>query len=257
MSLGVTVTHSANGEVIHFALQGRTAINLIGSQTLLLGAAQIREHADDPALRCAVLTGSTPANFIGGADLKELGALTPETAEAFIRSIHDFCVALREFPVPVIARVAGHCLGGGLEIAAACDMRVAADDSHFGMPEVRVGVPSVIEAALLPSLIGWGRTRELLLRGHLINARTAERIGLVEQLAAGADLDALLETITNDIRAGAPGAIRAQKRLMQRWEQLPLAEAIEAGVGAFVASYASSEPADYVARFFSSRVKPE
>jgi enoyl-CoA hydratase/carnithine racemase len=91
----------------------------------------------------------------------------------------------------------------------------------------------------------------------LIDAKTAERIGLVEQLAAGADLDALLETITNDIRAGAPGAIRAQKRLMQRWEQLPLAEAIEAGVGAFVASYASSEPADYVARFFSSRVKPE
>jgi len=253
MTPGVRVSYSADGEVVHFALQGRTRLNLIGGETLRAGAAQIRACHQNAHLRCAVLTGSAPDNFIGGADLKELGALTPDTAEAFIRSIHDFCAALRALPVPVVARVAGHCLGGGLEIAAACDLRVAASDSQFGMPEVRVGVPSVIQAALLPALIGWGRTRELLLRGHLIDANTAERIGLVGPVAAPAELDGLVARVVDDIRAGAPGAVRAQKQLCQRWEELPLREAIEAGVAAFVRTYDSDEPARYVAAFFAGR----
>ena len=253
MSQGVLISYSADGEVVHFALQGRTRLNLIGSETLRAGAAQIRACHQDSRLRCAVLRGSAPDNFIGGADLKELGALTPDTAEGFIRSIHDFCAALRALPVPVVARVAGHCLGGGLEIAAACDLRVAASDSRLGMPEVRVGVPSVIEAALLPPLIGWGRTRELVLRGHLIDAATAERIGLVGPVGAPAELDALVGSVVDDIRAGAPAAIRAQKRLCQRWEELPLREAVEAGVGEFVKTYDSDEPARYVAAFFAGR----
>ena len=130
-----------------------------------------RDVGRDDSVRCAVLRGATPRAFVGGADLKELGALTPATAEAFIRSIHDVCAALRDFPAPVIACIEGYCIGGGLEIAAACDFRIARSDGQFGMPEVRVGVPSVIEAALLPGLSGWGRTRELLLRGHLIDGR--------------------------------------------------------------------------------------
>lgn len=251
MSAGVTIAHSAFGEVIQFSLQGRTALNLIGSETLRIGAAQIREQAGDQVLRCAVLTGAHPGSFIGGADLKELGSLDEDTAEAFIRSIHEFCSALRDFPVPVIARVAGHCLGGGLEIAAACDFRLAASSSQFGMPEVRVGVPSVIEAALLPRLIGWGRTRELVFRGHLIDAATAERIGLVEQVTSPAALDALLAMAVDDIRAGAPAAIRAQKRLVRRWEQLSIDSAIEAGVGEFVQAYRTGEPAAYTQAFFA------
>ncbi|MSQ67019.1 MAG: enoyl-CoA hydratase [Gammaproteobacteria bacterium] len=258
MSLGVEVQRHprAPGEVVVFVLHGRTALNVVGSESLRAGTATIRRAAQDPKLRCAVLAGPTPDSFIGGADLKELGALTTQTAEAFIRSIHDFCTALREFPTPVIARIAGHCLGGGLEIAVACDLRVAASDSRFGMPEVRLGVPSVVEAALLPTLIGWGRTRELLLRGHLIEAQTAQAIGLVEQVASPAMLEASLDRVIDDLLAGAPGAIRAQKKLLQRWEQLPLDEAIEAGVAAFVASYETAEPATYCARFFARR-RPE
>lgn len=117
-------------------------------------------------------------------------------------------------------------------------------------------MPSVIEAALLPMLIGWGRTRELVLRGHLIDAATAERIGLVGALAPAAELEARLAQVVDDIRAGAPAAVRAQKRLCQRWEELPLREAIEAGVGEFVRSYDSDEPARYVADFFAGRHRP-
>src|SRR5690606_40996864 len=114
-------------------------------------------------------------------------------AERFITLLHHVCTAVRDCAIPVIARIRGYCLGAGLEVAASCDLRVATHDSTFGMPEVHVGIPSVIEAALLPSLIGWGRTRELLYTGTAIDAAEAERIGLVERSVPAEQLDAALE----------------------------------------------------------------
>lgn len=245
----------AGGDVLRLALVGRTALNVVGTTALRHASEALRELAADDTVRCAVLRGATPRAFIGGADLKELGALTPATAEAFIRGIHDVCAALRDFPAPVIACIEGYCIGGGLEIAAACDFRIARSDGQFGMPEVRVGVPSVIEAALLPGLIGWGRTRELLLRGHLIDGHEAWRIGLVEHAVEAAELETTLRAAVDDILAGAPAALRAQKRLIRRWEESGMTAAIEAGVDAFVAAYRTPEPADYTARFFAARAR--
>jgi len=253
--LHVVRERRADGDVLNLSLVGRTALNVVGTAALRHASQTLRELATDDAVRCAVLRGATARAFIGGADLKELGALTPATAEAFIRGIHDVCMALRDFPVPVIACLEGYCIGGGLEIAAACDFRIARDDGQFGMPEVRVGVPSVIEAALLPGLIGWGRTRELLLRGHLIDGREAWRIGLVEHAVDAAALETTLRGAVDDILAGAPAALRAQKRLIRRWEDSGVTAAIEAGVDAFVAAYRTSEPADYTARFFAARLR--
>lgn len=241
------------GEVLTLTLRGRGGLNLIGTAALRHAADKLGALAAEPGVRCVVLRGASPRAFVGGADLTELGALTRETAEAFIREIHAVCAALREFPVPVIAAIEGYCLGGGLEIAAACDFRIATRGSRFGMPEVRVGVPSVIEAALLPGLIGWGRTRELLLRGHVLDAEEALRIGLVEHAVDAAALAAAVDAAVEDILAGAPGAIRAQKRLIRRWEETGIAGAIEAGVDAFVAAYGTDEPAAYAARFFAAR----
>lgn len=243
------------GEVASARLHGRTRLNLIGSLMLEDAAARLSALAAQPDLRCVVLRGAGPDAFVGGADLKELGTLTRDTAARFIRSIHGVCAAIRDCPVPVIACVEGVCLGGGLEIAAACDFRICSRDARFGMPEVRVGVPSVIEAALLPGLIGWGRTRELLLRGHLLDADEAARIGLVEHCVDASALDACVEAAVDDILAGAPAALRAQKRLVRRWEETGIEAAIEAGVDAFVAAYDGNEPAARSAAFFASRTR--
>ena len=118
---------------------------------------------------------------------------TPAEAEAFIRRVHGICAAIRDLPVPVIARINGWCLGAGLEVAAACDVRIAVRDAKFGMPEVRVGIPSVVEAALLPSLIGWGRTRRLLLL-----AETMQTAVCIFDVIGGAKPDPVL--YTNDIQ---------------------------------------------------------
>src|ERR1700681_184203 len=113
--------------------------------------------AAEPELRLAVVTGAGARAFVGGADIDELAALDADSARAFITAVHVCCDAFRHLPVPAIARIDGYALGAGLELAAACDFRVASERSMFGMPEVRIGIPSVVEAALLPMLIGHSR----------------------------------------------------------------------------------------------------
>ncbi len=200
-------------------------------------------------MRACVLTGAGERAFIGGADIAEMAGLEPDTARRFITTLHEVCRALRELPVPVIARIQGYCLGGGLEVAAACDLRLAAADARFGMPEVRVGLPSVIEAALLPRLVGWGKARELVLTAEMIGAEEALACGLVERVAPAAELDSALEHWLGALLAAGPRALRAQKALLREWERLPLGEAIERGIDAFVEAYRSDEPKALMRRF--------
>src|SRR4029453_14793185 len=123
----------------------------------------------------------------------------------------NLCPATRACPLPVSCRLEGYTLGAGLEVAAACDMRIAADNAFFGMPEVNVGLPSVAEAALLPPLIGWGRTSRLLLTAETIDAAKAEKWGLVEEVVPVTGLDQAMERCVHLIVDAAPLAVRAQK----------------------------------------------
>ena len=243
------------GKVCVFTVHGRTKINLVGTEALDSMRAVISQAAQEESIRCAILQGKNEQALIGGADLKELGALEQASADSFVGAIHLVCDAIRQFPVPVIARVQGYCLGGGLEIAAACDFRVADATAQCGMPEVKVGVPSVVEAALLPQLIGWGKTRELVYRGNIIDAEESLRIGLVEQLASDEDIDSVVADCVTDILEAAPGAIRIQKQLCAQWERLDIDSAIDAGLTAFKDAYRSDEPRRYVDAFFARNRK--
>jgi enoyl-CoA hydratase len=212
----------------------------------------IQSLAGDARLRAVVLTGAGERAFIGGADIRELAALTRETAADFITALHRVCDGLRRLPVPVIARVNGHALGAGLEVAAACDLRIASAQSRFGMPEVRVGIPSVIEAALLPGLIGWGRTRRLLLTAETIEAAQAEQWGLVDWCVPEAQLDPAVEELIEAILVCGPAAIRLQKALIREWEDLPLSKAIERGIASFASAYESDEPRRMAGAFLAA-----
>ncbi len=213
-------------------------------QGLIAAATALRT---DRTLRAVVLRGAGTRAFVGGADIHDLAGLDAATAEDFITQVHRACDGFRRLPVPVIARIQGHALGAGLELAAACDLRVASTDSWFGMPEVRIGVPSVVEAALLPHLIGWGRTRKLLLTGEPIDAATAMGWGLIEELAAPDALDVAVERLLKPILASGREALRLQKELMLAWENLPVRDAVQAGIHSFRASFDSGEPQRMIA----------
>jgi enoyl-CoA hydratase/carnithine racemase len=200
-------------------------------------------------LRALVLTGAGDKAFIGGASIPEMAALDRATAGNFITLVHRTCDCLRKLPVPVIARIDGYALGAGLEVAASCDLRVATARAKFGMPEVKVGLPSVVEAALIPRLIGFGRARELMMLGEIIDADTALAWGLIERKVAPEALDAEIEKILASLLAAGPQAVRAQKALMQGWESQPVDAAIKAGIDAFVRTYESDEPKRMLSAF--------
>jgi enoyl-CoA hydratase len=199
--------------------------------------------AADPGLRVAILTGAGGRAFAGGADLGELAALDHAAARSFITLVHRCCDAFRRLPVPVIARINGFALGAGLELAAACDLRVASEGSVFGMPEVAIGIPSVVEAALLPRLIGPGRARRLLLTGETIGAAEALAWGLVDAVAPQDGLAEAVDCLVRPILAAGPRAVRLQKSLILDWEELPVGAAIERGIDCFVSAFDSDEPA--------------
>lgn len=238
----VLETRGDDGRVARITLDHRAKLNVVDSRLCAALRDTVNQAAADPDLRAIVLGGAGNRAFIGGADIREMAGLAPDTAAAFITGLHEVCAAIRDAPVPVIARIQGHCLGAGLEVAASCDIRVSADDSLFAMPEVRVGIPSVIEAALLPGLIGWGKTRELLYTGATFTAAEAVACGLVEKIVAADALDAAVDTWLDGIIAAGPKAIRAQKALIAKWHALPLEAAIEAGIDTFAESYESDEP---------------
>jgi len=226
-------------------------LNVLNTVVLESFIQAIEEAGKLTDLRWVVVTGAGQRAFIGGADIYEMSQLDAASAEAFIRRIHGVCAGLRSLPVPVIARIDGYCFGAGLEIAAACDLRVASVRSVLGMPEVQVGVPSVVEAALLPRLIGWGRTSELLLTGRRIDATEAQAWGLVQRVVPTGRLDRVVQQWGSEIAAAGPNAVRLQKELMLQWEDLPMSQAIEAGVASFAKSFQTDEPREAMQRFIN------
>jgi enoyl-CoA hydratase/carnithine racemase len=121
------------------------------------------------------------------------------------------------------------------------------------MPEVKLGLPSVVEAALLPSLIGWGRTRRILMTGETFSAADALAWGLVEEVHPQARLSAACDELLDKLLEAEPRAVQIQKSLMQRWEEVPMTQAIAAGIDAFEDAWTTDEPRQSMARFVSER----
>jgi enoyl-CoA hydratase/carnithine racemase len=239
------------GGVVRCALN-RPPLNLL--DPVIIGA--LRECfvglAGDASVRAAVITGRGRA-FTGGMNVRVLHDLDVSRAKRLITGVHEAIRAVHEAPFPVIAEVNGACLGAGFELAMACDLRVAAETASFGLPEVRVGVPSVIEAALLPGLVGPGRAAEMLLTGAPVTAAQALAWGLVNRVAPAADLRAVTDVVVGQILACAPGAVRLQKELMIRWRQTDLATAVRLGIDAFATAYATGEPREGAQAFLDKR----
>lgn len=230
------------GGVATVSINNEARLNCLGHAQITGFIDAVKALADDAELRVVIVTGEGNRAFMGGANLHELAGLDPARARDFLTLVHGMCKVLRDLPVPVIARVNGFCLGAGLEVMAACDMHIASDNAVFGMPEVKVGLPSVVEAALLPQLIGWGRTRLLLYTGDNIDAATALAWGLVEKVVPAAELDAALGQWVNSIVESGPKAIRLQKELMREWEAMPVNDAIQAGIRSISRAYQTDEP---------------
>jgi enoyl-CoA hydratase/carnithine racemase len=225
------------------------SMNILGSDAIEELTAEFLRLSRDDDIKVVVLRGAGDKAFIGGADINEMAELDRAAGEAFISRLAALCEAIRACPAPVIARLSGWCLGGGLEVAVSCDLRVAGAGATFGMPEVAVGIPSVIHAALIPAMIGASRAAWLLLTGETVDARTAAGWGLVHDVVPDDELDARIARLAARIAALGPEAVRQQKRLLNKWIDMTPRTAIEDSITEFGLAFRTGEPQHYMASF--------
>lgn len=203
------------------------ALNALSRQLATALRDTARELATRADLRVVVVRGAGERAFCTGADLKERRTLSPEEKGAHTAEILAAADAVAALPVPVIAAVRGYALAGGLELALACDIRIAAADAVFGLTEVAIGIfPGAGGPVRLPRLIGPGKAKELIFSGRRVGADEALRCGLVEQVTPVADLDATVLALAGQIRDAAPLAVRAVKRVLNVVPDLPEAAAL-------------------------------
>ena len=226
----------------------RNALDTATRQALLAALEALR--ASDA--RAVVLTG-TGATFAAGADLRETAARSVEEQRAFISSPRMY-EAIERFPKPVVAAINGHALGAGLELAMACDLRVAAEDAKLGQPEIRLGlIPGGGGTQRLPRLVGMGRALELILAGEAISGVEAATWGLVNRaVAREAVLDAALD-LAAAVARWSPVALAEAKAATRRAWEAPLEEGCRAEIEHFMTAFASEDAREGVRAFLEKR----
>lgn len=211
-------------------------------------AAIIHALADRaPMPKAAVLTGAGPRAFSSGMHLDAFHDLTPVSARALIETVRDCVGSVRTAPFPTISMVNGHCLGVAFEMALACDLRVAADHATVGLPEIKVGIPSVVDAALLQQHVGLSKAKEMILTGDLYPVVDLDRFGLFNALVPADNLLAATRELLARVTPWTPTVVAAQKRLFEIWQNASLVDGIEASVDIFAEVFSAPETAAQVA----------
>jgi enoyl-CoA hydratase/carnithine racemase len=243
------------GPVRHVVLNRPEKRNAFNGDLVLATGEALREAAADPAVRCVVVRGEGPM-FSSGMDLGSLAALAeaPENLRAFRRACVEAWNVAEEMTKPTICQIHGACIGGAMELALACDLRVVAADAVVGMPETRIGlIPDVGGSSRLPAVVGLGRAKELIMTGRLIDGAEAERIGLANRIAPADELDAACDTLVDELLACAPVAVGLAKRVMDLSARPALAATLELEVTMQERCAATADFAEGAAAFREKR----
>jgi enoyl-CoA hydratase/carnithine racemase len=226
MSIVLTEDRGATRHVVLNRPEKRNALN---DELILAIRAALEAAAADRDVLCVVVRGAGPL-FSSGMDLAALGALAadPDRLREFRRPILDTWNLLEEMAKPTICQVHGACIGGAMELALACDLRVMAADAYIGIPETRIGlVPDVGGCSRLPAVVGLGRAKELVMTGRMIDGAEAERIGLVNRVAPPDELDEATDALVAELLACAPVAVGHAKRVLDAAAKPALAATLE------------------------------
>jgi enoyl-CoA hydratase/carnithine racemase len=248
--MSIVITED-RGHVRHVVLNRPEKRNAMNQELLRALAHGLRAAAEQESVRCVVLRGEGPV-FSAGVDLAELAAFAgePSVLRPF-RNVFLQCANLcEEMPKPVVCQMHHTCVGGALEVALGADLRVAAAGTQLGLPEVRFGIiPDVGGSSRLPAVVGLGRAKELIMTGRSIDAAEAQRIGLVNRVAAPEELDAATQALVEELLANAHWAVGRAKRVMDASARPALASTLELEVAvqescvAAVRTAASATPA--------------
>ena len=229
-------------------------LNALDGRTMQEIDAAIGATGADPAVGVLIVTGMGEKAFVAGADIAELAAQSPVEGAAYARRGQDILVRLERLGKPSIAAVNGYALGGGLELAMACTLRLAADTAKLGQPEVALGIiPGYGGTQRLSRLVGAGRALELILAGEPIDAREAHRIGLVNRVVPAAELPAAAETLARTLLTRGPLALRYAMQAVHEGLQMTLAEGLAMEAALFGLTCATEDMREGTRAFVEKR----
>ena len=217
------------GAVRHVVLNRPEKRNAFNEELVLATGEALRAAADDASVHCVVLRGEG-SMFSSGMDLASLGELAsaPERLRPFRRACLEAFNIAEEMAKPVVCQIHGACIGGAMELALACDLRVIAADAIVGLPETRVGlIPDVGGSSRLPQVVGLGRAKELIMTGRMIGGEEAERIGLANRVAPAEELADATQALVDELLACAPVAVGLAKRVMDASARPALSTTLE------------------------------
>lgn len=219
-------------------LNALTREDIVGTRALVEEACR--------SMDAVVFSGAGERSFSAGVHVESFLDLTPETARELIEELKALLEAVRRAPIPTVCAINGYCLGGAMELAMVCDVRVAARNARFGMPEIKVGIPSILDAALLQQHIGLSRAKEMLLTGDLYGAEEMERWGFLNAVVEQEDLDGQVNRMLDRLTGHSRTALASQKRLFEVWQNATLREAINASVDEFARVFGEEETRERV-----------
>ena len=199
-------------------------------------------------VQAIVFTGAGQAAFSAGMNIEAFVGLTPARAHALIGDLAQVMRAIRHSPVVTVAVVNGYCLGAAFELALACDLRVVAPTASFGLPEIKVGVPSVIDAALLPAFVGLGKAREMVLTGDIYHLDQLPPGSIANVVAEPGELATAAESLLDRIAIHPQSVTAAQRRLFDVWLNNPLDASVNASMTEFANVFQSQETHQQIAR---------
>lgn len=226
MTYGV-VLRDVKGRAMWLTLNRPQVLNAINDEILLELNEGLDEAERDPDVIAVVITGSGEKAFSAGADIEFFRSTDIEQVKSFAELGHRTILRIMEHPKPIIAAINGIALGGGCELAMACDIRIASENARLGQPEPRLGIiPGWGGTQLMPMVIGRAKAKELLLTGRIIDAHEAERIGLVHKVVPQAELEKAVMRVVEEISSLAPIAIRTIKRVVN----VPIIEDLKRGL---------------------------
>ena len=230
------------------------ALNALNQALLSEFARAVEDVAADEDIRVLVLTGAGEKAFVAGADITELATYTPLQAKNFARAGHNTIARLQGLPIAVIAAVNGFALGGGSEIALACDFVYAADSARFGLPEITLGlIPGFGGTQRLPRLIGANRAKELIFTGRMVSAAEAAQIGLVNKVFPAASLMEEVMKTAREIAAKGRVSLRAAKQAIDAGLNVDLATGCHIEIDAFALTIASPDAKEGTKAFLEKR----
>jgi enoyl-CoA hydratase/carnithine racemase len=193
------------------------------------------------SVQAIVFRGAGSRAFSAGMDVGSFLEIQAGTARDFIEPLKDMLNAVRTVPLPTIAAINGGCIGAGIELACACDLRIAASHARFGLPEIKVGIPTALDAALLQQYIGLSRTKEMILTGDSYGTEEMEKWGLLNRVVPAERLDEAVHEMLQRVLGNTRTVLAAQKRMFEVWQNYGIKTANDVSVDVWAAVFTQPE----------------